>query len=352
MVTYQKNIRRLRIVSLRKSVSALIGIMLLVVVAITPIASAQQGGNGLQLSPTRTDVSANPGEAKSITIIIKNVTQADFNVRAVLNDFESDGVTGAPKFLVDSNDRTPYSISSMVKGLNDISLKAGETKEVKLTLDVPGNAAPGAYFGAVRFSVVPKTNATDKERQIALNASVAHLVFLEVPGNVTQQIKVESLTFAAADKKNRQTFFTKKPDVANVSVRNMGNGLSRPFGTVTVKGPLKKQVASFEINNREVKSVVLPNSTRTYTVPDDAKKQPGGLHVKLPGKYTSVASVAYGNGGEVVNYKATFWYLPIWFLILLVVLIVVLIFGGYVLYRKYFAANSVKKPAGNKKTKR
>jgi Bacterial protein of unknown function (DUF916) len=330
-------------VSLRKSASALIGVLFFFVVTITPLANAQQGGNGLQLSPTRTDITASPGEVKPVNITIKNVTQVDFDVKTVINDFESDGESGAPKFLVDSNDRTPYSISSMVDGLSDVSLKAGETKEVKLTLDVPANVAPGAYYGAVRFSVAPKSGATDAERQIALNASVAHLVFLEVPGDVVQQISIDSLKFVASgvNEKERTIFFNKKPEIARVKVENLGNGLSRPFGTVTVTGPFKKQTASMEVNDRETRSVVLPKSTRVYTVPEDAAKNPSALGVKLPGRYSVTASIAYGNGGEVVNYSASFWYLPFWFLITLFVLVVVLIVGGYVVYRKYFGAKAL-----------
>lgn len=306
----------------------------------TPIASAQQGGNGLQMSPTRTEISANPGEVKNFSLTLKNITQGDFTAKAVINDFESDNVSGTPKILVNSNDRTPYSISTMLKGLSDVELKAGETKEVKLSVDVPGNASPGAYFGAVRFSVTPKANATSNERQIALNASVAHLVFVEVPGNVTQQIKVESLKFQNGDKSGR-FFVTKKPDKSAVAVKNLGNGFSRPFGKVTVKGPFGKQAHTYEVNNVDPRSIVLPNSSRTFT--DELKG------VKLPGKYSATASVAYGNGGEVVNFKSSFWYLPIWFLIVLFILIAGIIGGGYYAYRKYFGPNSlVKKPKAKK----
>ncbi len=146
------------------------------------VSRAQEGGNGLQISPTRNEVSVNPGEQKTVTLTLKNITNGPLSAKAVLNDFESDNVSGTPKMLVDPNSRTPYSLNSMLSGLTDIDLQPGETKEVQLTINVPGNAAPGGYFGAVRYSVVPR--GTDAERQIALNTSIAHLVFVDVPGDV------------------------------------------------------------------------------------------------------------------------------------------------------------------------
>ncbi len=291
-----------------------------------PTVSAQQSGSGLQISPTRSEVSASPGEQKSFTVSIKNITNGDLTAKAVLNDFESDNVSGTPKIQTDTTKRTPYSLNSMLSGLKDVQLKAGETKEIRLTVDVPGNASPGAYFGAIRYSVVPQ-GTNPSERQIALNASVAHLVFVEVAGTITQQIKINSLKFERDGKAS--SLFTSTPDKAALSVENLGNGFARPFGTVTIKNGFGKQVHSYEVNNSEQKGMVLPNSSRTFT--NDV------AGVKLPGRYSAIASVAYGNGGEVVTYQSTFWYLPVWFLISLAVLILLIIAGLFYLKKRFFS---------------
>lgn len=310
--------------ALTRKISIFLGVaFLFAVLAFTVSTSrAQEGGNGLQISPTRNEVSVNPGEQKTITLSLKNITNGPLSAQAVLNDFESDNVSGTPKMLVDPNNRTPYSLNSMLSGLTDVELQPGETKEVKLTINVPGNAAPGGYFGAVRYSVVPK--GTDAERQIALNTSIAHLVFVDVPGDVVQQIRVNSLKMQNDDKA-RTIFFT-APNKSTLSVQNLGNGFARPFGTVTVNNTFGKQVASYEVNNNEPRGIVLPNSSRAFT--NDISG------VKLPGKYTATASVAYGNGGEVVTYKSAFWYLPIWFLLVVLALLLVVAGGIYYIFRK------------------
>lgn len=321
---------------IRKNIAMLWGLISLSValLVLVPFVQAQQGGNALQISPTRTEISANPGEQKPFTITLKNITQGELVAKAIVNDFASDNESGIPQIITDTTQRTPYSISSWVKGLSDVTLKAGETKEVKLNVDVPSNATPGAYFGAIRYALSPKdAQASDEDRQVSLNASVAHIVFVEVPGNIVEQIKVESLVMQNGDKKGG--FFFNSPTKSNLKIKNLGNGFSRPFGQVSISRSLGGQVYSYEVNNKDPRGIILPNSSRTFT--DDIK------NIKVPGKYTATASVAYGSGGEVVNYKSSFWYVPVWLIILLVVLFVLVVALIVVVYRKKYTFRSKKK---------
>lgn len=304
-----------------KKLTMFAGIGVIAFFAFVPFINAQQdqqtGGNGLQISPTRTELSAGAGEVKNFTITVKNVTQGDLTAQAVVNDFESDNVSGTPQIIVDENQRTPNTISNMLKGLNDFDLKAGETKDIKLSVDVPGNAAPGAYFGAVRFAAVPKDQKATGDRQVSLTASVAHLVFLEVAGDVNEQIQI---TGVDAQKNGKaSSFFFSAPNESAVAIKNLGNGFSRPFGNVQTKNMFGKQVSNYEVNNTTPKGIILPNSSRTFV-----DKLEG---VSLPGRYSQVASVAYGNGGEVVIYKSSFWYMPIWAIIVLLVILAAIIYG-------------------------
>lgn len=310
-----------------KKLPLLGGVLLIAALALMPFVRAQDqdsatGGNGLLMSPTRSEVSVDPGQSKSFTITLKNVTQGDLVAQAVVNDFESDGVSGTPQIIVDENQRTPYSINNFLRGVEDIEIKSGETKEVKLTLDVPDNAVPGAYFGVVRFAAVPKEKQSEAERQVSLTASVAHIVLLEVAGDVTEQIQLESLK--AQRNNDPGSFFLSPPDSMALGIKNLGNGFSRPFGTVNIKNILGKEVKNYEVNNTSPKGVILPNSSRTFVDSIDG--------VKWPGRYTATAAVAYGNGGEVVTYKSAFWYIPLW---LLIALIALLAAAAYYLRRKY-----------------
>ncbi len=322
---------------MRRRIMVLAGVVVLTlaIFGFNSTSNAQQSGSGLQVSPTRTEISGASGELKTFTINLKNITKGGLTAKAFINDFESDNSSGTPQIIVDpKKEASPYSISKMIRGLQDVELQPGETKQVKLAVDIPAGVSPGAYFGAVRYAAVPKGQTlNEQDRQVALTASVAHLVFVEVPGNIVEQIKIENLQMQSGDKKG--WFFLKTPTKANVTVKNLGNGFSRPFGKVSISRTLGGQVYSYDVNSRDPRGIVLPNSSRVFT--DDIK------NVKVPGKYTATASIAYGNGGEVVNYKSSFWYIPVWLLILLTLLFVAVVTFIVLIYRKKYTFHRKKK---------
>lgn len=295
--------------------------------------SGKGSGSGLLLSPTRTEIAGQPGESKTFSISLRNITAGELNAQATLNDFKSDGVSGTPEIIIDENtERTPFSLVKMLSSLQMVNLKPGETKQVEYSITIPTDAAPGAYFGALRYSAVPVNPGSGGDRQVSLTASIAHLVFVELPGDVVQQIKLENLE--AVDAKGEERSFFEKPAKASLTVKNLGNGFSRPFGKVSVnKG--SKEVFSYEINNNsDSRAIVLPQSTRVFT--NDLQ------NVSSPGKYKLIAGIAYGNGGEVVPYEVSFWYLPAWFVALLALILIALVVGGYMIYKKVARGGSKK----------
>ncbi|MBW3569217.1 hypothetical protein KY385_03765 [Candidatus Parcubacteria bacterium] len=318
---------------LKRKIMAFASAILIAFSAFASLALAQQqnedGGNGLQISPTRTEINLLPGEKKSFSFLLKNITSGEIKAEAVINDFESDGVTGNPQIIVDINERTPTTISNFVSGLQDYDLKPGEEQQVNLTVDVPENAAPGAYFGVVRYLALPKKAISEAERQLALTASVAHLVLIEVTGEINKQIQIESLKMQRDN--SASSIFFKSPNKAALAIKNLGNGFSRPFGTVTINNMFGKEVFNYEPNNSQPKGVVLPKSSRVFIDSIEG--------VKTPGRYTATASMAHGNGGEVISYKSSFWYLPAWFLLAVLVLIALIGGGGYYLYKKKYASS-------------
>ena len=303
----------------------MVGLFAFSAVAI-PLAVAQEdGGSGLQVSPTRTELEAQPGEKKDFTITLKNVTQGKVTAQAFLNDFESDGVSGSPKIISDPNaEASPFTLRNMLTTVENVDLDAGETKEVNHSINVPTDASPGAYFGAIRYAAVPEGQNTggDGDPQVSLTASVAHLVFVNIPGDIQQQIQIENVE---AQVKGEKSSFYEKPTQVMVRIKNLGNGFSQPFGKVTVMRG-SSEVSSYDINNTDPRGFVLPQSSRNFT------NDIGGI--SIPGKYKINAGVAYGNGGEVINYESTFWYVPFWVIGVGVAILLLLIGGGYYGYRR------------------
>ncbi len=270
-------------------------------------------GSGLSVSPTRYEYTIDPGKAEKLSFTIKNVTDATVIARATVNDFESDNTSGEPRILLDQNQKTASSVKPFLSGLDDLTLQAGEKKTLDVFAQIPADYPPGAYFGIVRFVAIPANREAGAPNQVALTASVGSLVLIQVPGNIIEKIKLKNIQIINGDTSRR--FFTSAPDSIAVTVTNEGNGFAKPFGKVTVTGP-GGEAFNYEMNNTNPRSNILPNSTRVFK--DPVKK------LTRPGRYTAAANISSGQGGEVLVVKTSFWYIPRWFMIAIVVTIAVL----------------------------
>lgn len=291
------------------------------------LAQEQKGSSGLNISPTRAELQVEPGKSDTIHLSIQNVSGTDIEAKVTINDFESDGITGEPKLLPDSQQDSPTSIRKFITNATNFPMVKEEKKNVDLGVNIPVGTAPGAYYGVIRYTAVPLNQKND-QGNVALTASVGTLVLIEVPGNITEQIQINSMKVSQGDKTG--TFFTKSPTQVAIEIKNNGNGFSKPFGRVSVSGGIGGgEVYSYELNNTDPKANILPASTRTFK---DA------IHnVSRPGRYTVLANISYGRGGEVITQSVSFWYIPVWLLAVIAAVIVLIVLGGVIIYRKKFA---------------
>jgi hypothetical protein len=308
-----------------------------IILGINNISRAQQdsgGGSGLSISPTRTELRIEKGKSDQVKVNLRNVTKGAIVAKPFVADFESDNETGEPKLITDQNNHNSASIYKFVIGLADVPLAPGESKDLTYTVKIPGDAPAGAYYGAIAYRAVPANQATpDSGGQVALTANVASLVLVEVPGEITEKIQITGIKALSNGKSG--SIFAHAPTKAAVSIKNLGNSFAKPFGTVSVTNMSGKQIYSYEINNATPRSNVLPKTSRAFT--DDIK------NISKPGRYTITANVSFGSGGEVVSQKVSFWYIPTWLMIVLIVLVVGIIAGTYMLYRKQYGSHSTKK---------
>lgn len=284
------------------------------------LAQSGSGGSGLSVSPTRTELRINPGGSDVVRINLRNVTGGDITAKAFINDFEPDNASGEPRIVLNSKEASPTSIKNFLAGVGDVQLKQGESKTFDVTVVVPADTAPGAYYGVIRYAAVPLGNDAPEPGQVSLTASVATIILIEVAGDIHEQVELNSVRIYSKDKS--AGLFTKRPDQIGVEVTNKGNGFARPFGTVSVRNPFGKQAVNYEVNDTEPRGNVLPGSSRIF------KNNIKGIN--WPGRYKVTASISFGNGGEVLIRKASFWYLPLWF----IVLVLLALFGAAALIYK------------------
>ncbi len=308
-------------ITAKKTLAVLLSAVSLFV--LIPSASAQEGGSGLSISPTRAELTIESGKADFIKITLKNISGVDITAKAVVNDFSADNATGEPKIVVDPKIETPASIKNFIVDITDVDLKKDETKTVDVPVQVPENAISGAYYGVIRYTATPNQRQLDPNaKQVALNASLGIIVLIEVPGNITERVAAERIGVERSGKLS--SIFISAPLRGNVELKNAGNGFSKPFGKVSItKG--SKEVFSYNMNAVEPKSNILPGATRIFK--DDIK------NVSSLGRYTITANVSYGRGGDILTLSNSFWVFPLWFVLTFVGVLVLLIVLGFLTYR-------------------
>lgn len=273
------------------------------------VATYAQGGGGLQVSPTKTELTVAPGESETFNVQITNVTSAPLTAKPEAFDFEPQD-DGSPKLITQENaSKSSASIKGFLGGLQSQKLAAGEKTTFNLTVSIPKGQAAGSYYGVILFNAVPEgQEQTANETtggKVALSASVGHIVLVQVPGDVTDKMQLVNVVARRKVDNNITTgsIFSAVPNQLQITVRNTGNSILRPFGNVVVeKGG--KQVAGYQINASDPKATVLPNSNRIFT--DELKDLKGF------GRFTITANVAYGNGGDILTQKLNVWVVPVW----------------------------------------
>jgi hypothetical protein len=295
--------------------------VLLLTMSGTAIVAAQQGGDsGLNISPTRFELKIDPGSSETVKISLKNLSGVDVIAKVEVNDFEADNLTGEPKLIVDPKRESSNSIKPLLKDVSDVPMKKDERKDVDITVSIPAKQPPGGYYGIVRYTAQRESGGAVKGGELFL---------VEVPGNITEQIQIKSVKVFTGDKDHKKSgsLFTSMPNQVGITIHNLGNSFSKPFGKVNVTNMSGKNIYSYEINNTDPKANILPGSERLFK--DDLK------NVSTPGRYTITASLSSGTSGQLVNYIVSFWYLPVWFLLAIAGVIGVLIIGAWMIYRKF-----------------
>lgn len=307
--------------------------------------SGSAGGNGLKISPVRSDLTIGAGTSQTIDVYVENLTSASANLQGVVNDFvASTDESGTPAILLNGQKAPTHSLKQFVGSLGTFTLAPKTTKDVKVTITIPKGAKAGGYFGVVRF--LPASSNGNKN--VNLTASVGSLILVTVPGPVTEQMTIASFDVRRMDTKANvldgpSLIFTNHKNLNGVvRFSNVGDLQEEPFGKIILKKG-SKVLGSYEINNTTPRGNVLPDSIRRFWVPL------GGLGSF--GKYSLEGNFGYGTKGQLLTAKTTFYIIPLAVIILVIVIIALILFFIFVLPRLVRAYNRrvIKKAASRRR---
>jgi hypothetical protein len=277
------------------------------------VTSAQNSGQGLEISPPLLDLKADPGQTLSTKVQIRNVTKGALITKAQFEDFLASGEDGQPRILLGEGEKSPYSIKDWLQAPSDVRLEAGERKAIDVTINVPKDASPGGHYGVVRFTGTPPEV---ENSGVSLSASVGTLMLLNISGDAKQSARVAELYTSRNGK--RGSLFEYGPLGITTRVENDGNVHFQPKGTLLITDTFGRtvSVAQFNQENRNI----LPGSIRKFENNFDKKF--------LFGKYTVQADIVYGSDNQITSAKTTFWVIPYKVIGLIILGLALLIFIG------------------------
>lgn len=282
----------------------------------TTIASAQAtsgGGQALEIAPPVIILTADPGQTIKTKISLRDVSSSSLVVSSQVNDFVASGEDGVPKILFnDSGESSPYSIKNWISFISDLTLKSKQIESLPLTITVPANAAPGGYYGVVRFTATP---AELKSTGVSLSASLGALILLRVNGEVKENLTIEE--FSINKNGTTGTIFESTPIQFVERLKNNGNIHEQPTGQVTITDMFGKKVAVVNVNSSS--NNILPQSIRKFEAPLDSAVIGNKM---LFGRYTADLSITYGANKQVITQTITFWVIPFTLIAVAIILLV------------------------------
>ena len=317
------------------------------VATLSPVhAETKTGGTGqaLEISPPVVNIKANPGQVVKTQINLRNISNGKLIVSNQIDDFVAGDEMGTPKLLIDSNETNPLSIKNWINPLAELTLTTKQLKSLPVTIKVPANAAPGGYYGVIRFTGrAPELTGTG----VSLSASLGALIMLRVNGAVTEKMSIAE--FGVSQNGKTGTIFESTPITFFERLKNEGNIHEQPSGKITITDMFGKKVANVFVNN-DPKNV-LPNSIRKFEQALDKKTIGDKI---LFGKYTADLKVTYGADNKTIDQSTTFWIIPYRLIGLAVVIIVGVITCLVVIMKRYnkFIINRAQKNPKTPKVKK
>ena len=292
---------------------------------VNAVSANQQAGQALEIAPPVLNLRADPGETIQAKISLRDVSSTSLLVTNEINDFTAVGEDGTPKIILEENEPSPYSIIKWISKIPSITLKARQIQNVPVTINVPADAAPGGYYGVVRFTA---TAPEIEGNGVSLSTSIGALIFVRVNGDAKEKVSIEDFYVSKNDKKG--FIFNSTPLEFTERIKNEGNVHEQPVGRILVKDLFGRPAVNLNVN-LEGRNV-LPGTIRKFQVPLD-KTAIGDR--TLIGPYTATLTVKYGSNGQAVTQDVTFWIIP-WKIILTVTaIIIVLIIGGRFGIKRY-----------------
>lgn len=308
-----------------------------------PVQTASASSAALSITPKK-QYTIDPGKSVDDTLVVRNLDRSEpLNLSLRLVDFTFTDDGGVPKLMLAENaPQTTWSLKPFVTLPETISIPPSESRTIDMNVSIPENQGGGSFYSAIVYS-----STASEAGNVGLSASGVTLVFTDVTGDVNQDLKLERFgpyfTNPATGKSGYRYITTDQPKEMAYTLKNNGNVTEAPVGTITLRHIFGGETTISEVNPNE--SLALIGQTRTYQScikientevefeGDQTETKRCATPNLWPGFYSTEINLFYGQNGnrtqEIIG-AGSFWYLPIWFIIIVILLLTAI---GYSIWR-------------------
>ena len=306
-----------------------------------------QSSASLSIVPKK-NYTVEPGKSVKDTLVVRNLDREhtlNLSLRVVDFTFTDDG--GTPKLMLDEDaPQTTWSLKPFLSVPQTVSIEPRTSQTLDMSVAVPAGHGAGSYYSAIVYS-----SSAEEGGNVGLSASGVTLVFASVPGEVKEDLKLEKFGayhLAESGKEAGYARFTmREPQSMAYTLKNSGNVTESPVGSITIRDIFGRDRVITDVNPNG--SLALIDQTRTFTSCIQLKEEKvefGGGSTRStecttaglwPGFYRASLDLFYGQNGnrtQEITGNSWFVYLPMWFLIVLIVLILVIAYFVWRLVQK------------------
>jgi len=262
-----------------------------------PAQAFAQSALGVSAIPPRLEITVNPGEVKTAQLKVRNESSTPKILTTTIRNFIVSDDEGTPIQLEDIDEsENRWAASSWIQISPTISqIKAGETKSLTITILAPDDALPGGHYAMILHT--PEASALLDSTGAAIQTNVGTLVYITVPGDITENAQVKKFTAPRFSEFGPIDFETIVTNLSDIHIA--------PLGAISVKNWFGQKTATLPLE----KINIFPYTSRTLENTLDRKW--------LFGRYQAQLNAGYGTTGNALIATLYFWVIP-WRLIVLV----------------------------------
>jgi hypothetical protein len=263
-----------------------------------------QSALGLSAIPPRLEITIEPGKTITKEIKIRNESNITRFITTDSRDFIVTDDSGTPVQLenLDATTNRWAAAGWIHISPSTFKLTPGETKSLMVTVIAPEDALPGGHYAMVLHS--PKNESVLSETGSFIETNVGTLVYITVPGNITENAQVRD--FSAPN------FSEYGPIPFKTIIANLSDIHITPAGSIAIKNWFGGKTADLALETVNI----FPNTSREYQNILSKKW--------LFGRYSATLNAGYGTTGQALAATVFFWVIP-WKLILLLTVALILV---------------------------